>query len=138
MFVIFVSLFVYFIDLSMKCLCLVFSTWNWNCHFTAIFVGSFKTTSMIAHGVCLDTITRRVHCKFNCITAPFERSQHGIYTPMYEKGIKKTQNKSMETTDSLEIRQSPYTKDTLSQHWYAPGFKGLHISTCKCLSDSGK
>ena len=26
--------------------------------------------------------------------------------------------------DSLAIRQSPYTKDTSSQHRYAPGFKG--------------
>ena len=25
--------------------------------------------------------------------------------------------------DSLAIGQSPYTKDTSSQHWYAPGFK---------------
>ena len=27
--------------------------------------------------------------------------------------------------DSLAIRHSPYTKDTSSQHPYAPGFKGL-------------
>ena len=26
--------------------------------------------------------------------------------------------------DSLPIRQSPLPKDTSSQHWYAPGFKG--------------
>ena len=26
--------------------------------------------------------------------------------------------------DSVEVRQSPYAKQTSSQHWYAPGFKG--------------
>ena len=29
--------------------------------------------------VSLDIITRRVHCKFNCITVNFDMTQHGIY-----------------------------------------------------------
>ena len=29
--------------------------------------------------------------------------------------------------DYLAIRQSPYTKDTSSIHWYAAGFKGKDV-----------
>ena len=31
------------------------------------------------HEIILDTITKMVLCKFNCITVNFDRTLHGIY-----------------------------------------------------------